>query len=113
MRLWKANLSIMEKENLKGTVDASKNETPSKFKKTGRKYVSKQKRLSSFSAFVRVLIVVVWLSTAFSAALKGFLEHQIAVQTFLLGIIASLLWFTVGDIHTEKEIEWEEYIDIE
>lgn len=103
----------MEKENLKGTVDASKNETPSKFKKTGRKYVSKQKRLSSFSAFVRVLIVVVWLSTAFSAALKGFLEHQIAVQTFLLGIIASLLWFTVGYIHTEKEIEWEEYIDIE
>lgn len=103
----------MEKENLSGTAGAEKNETLPKFKKTGRKYVSNQKQLCSFSIFVRVLIVIVWFSAILPFALQGSLAYQMATTAFAYGIIAALLWFTVGDIHTAKEVEWEEYVEAE
>lgn len=103
----------MEKENLSETAGAEKKETLPKFKKTGRKYVSNQKQLCSFSIFVRVLIVIIWFSAILPFALQGSLAYQMATTAFAYGIIAALLWFTVGDIHTAKEVEWEEYVETE
>lgn len=102
----------MKKENLSGIEEVDKNETPPKFKKTGCKYVSYQKQLCSFSIFVRVLIVVVWFSTILPFVLQGEMAYQMATIALVYGIIAALLWFTIGNMYTVKEVEWEGYSEI-
>ena len=78
--------------------------------KTGRRYISEQKYLCSFSIFMRVLIVIMWLSMVLSFILQGYVAYQIAVVTLIYGFIAAILWFTLGNIHSTKEVVWEERV---
>lgn len=79
-----------------------------------RKYISEQRRLSSGSAFVRVLIVITWVCVELSFLLtQAHLAYEAAFGAILYGIPAALLWFTVGNIHTVDTIEWTEYIETE
>lgn len=78
-------------------------------KETGKKYVSEQRRLSSGSAFVRVLIVITWSCIELSFLLtQAQLAYQAAFGAIFYGIPATLLWFTVGNIHKTDTIEWVE-----
>ena len=100
----------MEKENLNNVLGVEANsETPSKFVKTGRKFVSVQKHLSAFSVFMRVLIIIIWGGMMLSFLPQHYLAYQMAIGGLMYGLIAAILWFSVGDIYSTKEIIWEEF----
>ena len=99
----------MEKENLNNVLGGEANsETTSKFVKTGRKFVSVQKHLSAFSVFMRVLIII-WGGMMLSFLPQHYLAYQMAIGGLMYGLIAAILWFSVGDIYSTKEIIWEEF----
>ena len=99
----------MEKENLNNVLGVEANsETTSKFVKTGRKFVSVQKHLSAFSVFMRVLIII-WGGMMLSFLPQHYLAYQMAIGGLMYGLIAAILWFSVGDIYSTKEIIWEEF----
>ena len=99
----------MEKENLNNVLGVEANsETTSKFVKTGRKFVSVQKHLSAFSVFMRVLIII-WGGMMLSFLPQHYLAYQMAIGGLMYGLIAAILWFSVGDIYSTKEISWEEF----
>ena len=100
----------MEKENLNNVLGVKANsETTSKFVKTGRKFVSVQKHLSAFSVFMRVLIIIIWGGMMLSFLPQHYLAYQMAIGGLMYGLIAAILWFSVGDIYSTKEIIWEEF----
>ena len=100
----------MEKENLNHVLGVEANsETTSKFVKTGRKFVSVQKHLSAFSVFMRVLIIIIWGGMMLSFLPQHYLAYQMAIGGLMYGLIAAILWFSVGDIYSTKEIIWEEF----
>ena len=100
----------MEKQNLNNVLGVEANsETTSKFVKTGRKFVSVQKHLSAFSVFMRVLIIIVWGGMMLSFLPQHYLAYQMAIGGLMYGLIAAILWFSVGDIYSTKEIIWEEF----
>ena len=100
----------MEKENLNNVLGVEANsETTSKFVKTGRKFVSVQKHLSAFSVFMRVLIIIIWGGMMLSFLPQHYLAYQMAIGGLMYGLIAAILWFSVGDIYSTKEIIWEEF----
>ena len=100
----------MEKENLNNALGVEANsETTSKFVKTGRKFVSVQKHLSAFSVFMRVLIIIIWGGMMLSFLPQHYLAYQMAIGGLMYGLIAAILWFSVGDIYSTKEIIWEEF----
>ena len=100
----------MEKENLNNVLGVEANsETTSKFVKTGRKVVSGQKHLSAFSVFMRVLIIIIWGGMMLSFLPQHYLAYQMAIGGLMYGLIAAILWFSVGDIYSTKEIIWEEF----
>ena len=100
----------MEKENLNNVLGVEANsETTSKFVKTGRKFVSVQKHLSAFSVFMRVLIIIIWGGMMLSFLPHHYLAYQMAIGGLMYGLIAAILWFSVGDIYSTKEIIWEEF----
>ena len=100
----------MEKENLNNVLGVEANsETTSKFVKTGRKFVSVQKHLSAFSVFMRVLIIIIWGGMMLSFLPQHYLAYQLAIGGLMYGLIAAILWFSVGDIYSTKEIIWEEF----
>lgn len=100
----------MEKENLNNVLGVEANsETTSKFVKTGRKFVSVQKHLSAFSVFMRVLIIIIWGGMMLSFLPQHYLAYQMAIGGLMYGLIAAILWFSVGDIYSKKEIIWEEF----
>ena len=100
----------MEKENLNNVLGVEANsETTSKFVKTGRKFVSVQKHLSAFSVFMRVLIIIIWGGMMLSFLPQHYLAYQVAIGGLMYGLIAAILWFSVGDIYSTKEIIWEEF----
>ena len=100
----------MEKENLNNVLGVEANsETTSKFVKTGRKFVSVQKHLSPFSVFMRVLIIIIWGGMMLSFLPQHYLAYQMAIGGLMYGLIAAILWFSVGDIYSTKEIIWEEF----
>lgn len=100
----------MEKENLNNVLGVEANsETTSKFVKTGRKFVSVQKHLSAFSVFMRVLIIIIWGGMMLSFLPQHYLAYQMAIGGLMCGLIAAILWFSVGDIYSTKEIIWEEF----
>ena len=100
----------MEKENLNNVLGVEANsETTSKFVKTGRKFVSVQKHLSAFSVFMRVLIIIIWGGMMLSFLPQHYLAYQMAIGELMYGLIAAILWFSVGDIYSTKEIIWEEF----
>lgn len=100
----------MEKENLNNVLGVEANsETTSKFVKTGRKFVSVQKHLSAFSVFMRVLIIIIWGGMMLSFLPQHYLAYQMAIDGLMYGLIAAILWFSVGDIYSTKEIIWEEF----
>ena len=100
----------MEKENLTNVLGVEANsETTSKFVKTGRKFVSVQKHLSAFSVFMRVLIIIIWGGMMLSFLPQHYLAYQMAIGGLMYGLIAAILWFSVGDIYSTKEIIWEEF----
>lgn len=66
---------------------------------TGRRYVSAQEYLCSFSVFMRVLIAIMWLS---------FIRDTLSI--IISGVIAAILWFTLGNIHSTKLVVWEERV---
>ena len=100
----------MEKENLNNVLGVESNsETTSKFVKTGRKFVSVQKHLSAFSVFMRVLIIIIWGGMMLSFLPQHYLAYQMAIGGLMYGLIAAILWFSVGDIYSTKEIIWEEF----
>ena len=99
----------MEKENLNNVLGVEANsETTSKFVKTGRKFVSVQKHLSAFSVFMQVLIII-WGGMMLSFLPQHYLAYQMAIGGLMYGLIAAILWFSVGDIYSTKEIIWEEF----
>lgn len=99
----------MEKENLNNVLGVEANsETTSKFVKTGRKFVSVQKHLSAFSVFMRVLIII-WGGMMLSFLPQHYLAYQMAIGGLMYGLIAAILWCSVGDIYSTKEIIWEEF----
>lgn len=99
----------MEKENLNNVLGVEANsETTSKFVKTGRKFVSVQKHLSAFSVFMRVLIII-WGGMMLSFLPQHYLAYQMAIGGLMYGLIAAILWFSVGDIYSTKEIIGEEF----
>ena len=99
----------MEKENLNNVLGVEANsETTSKFVKTGRKFVSVQKHLSAFSVFMRVLIII-WGGMMLSFLPQHYLAYQMAIGGLMYWLIAAILWFSVGDIYSTKEIIWEEF----
>ena len=99
----------MEKENLNNVLGVEANsEMTSKFVKTGRKFVSVQKHLSAFSVFMRVLIII-WGGMMLSFLPQHYLAYQMAIGGLMYGLIAAILWFSVGDIYSTKEIIWEEF----
>ena len=99
----------MEKENLNNVLGVEANsETTSKFVKTGRKFVSVQKHLSAFSVFMRVLIII-WGGMMLSFLPQHYLAYQMAIGGLMYGLIAAILWFSVGDIYSTKEIIWGEF----
>lgn len=99
----------MEKENLNNVLGVEANsETTSKFVKTGRKFVSVQKHLSAFSVFMRILIII-WGGMMLSFLPQHYLAYQMAIGGLMYGLIAAILWFSVGDIYSTKEIIWEEF----
>ena len=100
----------MEKENLNNVLGVEANsETTSQFVKTGRKFVSVQKHLSAFSVFMRVLIIIIWGGMMLSFLPQHYLAYQMAIGGLMYGLIAAILWFSVGDIYSTKEIIWEEF----
>ena len=100
----------MEKENLNNVLGVEANsETTSKFVKTVRKFVSVQKHLSAFSVFMRVLIIIIWGGMMLSFLPQHYLAYQMAIGGLMYGLIAAILWFSVGDIYSTKEIIWEEF----
>ena len=100
----------MEKENLNNVLGVEANsETTSKFVKTGRKFVSVQKHLSAFSVFMRVLIIIIWGGMMLSFLPQHYLAYQMAIGGLMYGLIAAILWFSVGDIYSTKEIIWEAF----
>ena len=100
----------MEKENLNNVLGVEAySETTSKFVKTGRKFVSVQKHLSAFSVFMRVLIIIIWGGMMLSFLPQHYLAYQMAIGGLMYGLIAAILWFSVGDIYSTKEIIWEEF----
>ena len=100
----------MEKENLNNVLGVEANsETTSKFVKTGRKFVSVQKHLSASSVFMRVLIIIIWGGMMLSFLPQHYLAYQMAIGGLMYGLIAAILWFSVGDIYSTKEIIWEEF----
>ena len=100
----------MEKENLNNVLGVEANsETTSKFVKTGREFVSVQKHLSAFSVFMRVLIIIIWGGMMLSFLPQHYLAYQMAIGGLMYGLIAAILWFSVGDIYSTKEIIWEEF----
>lgn len=100
----------MEKEKLNNVLGVEANsETTSKFVKTGRKFVSVQKHLSAFSVFMRVLIIIIWGGMMLSFLPQHYLAYQMAIGGLMYGLIAAILWFSVGDIYSTKEIIWEEF----
>lgn len=100
----------MEKENLNNVLGVEANsETTSKFVKTGRKFVSVQKHLSAFSVFMRVLIIIWGGGMMLSFLPQHYLAYQMAIGGLMYGLIAAILWFSVGDIYSTKEIIWEEF----
>ena len=100
----------MEIENLNNVLGVEANsETTSKFVKTGRKFVSVQKHLSAFSVFMRVLIIIIWGGMMLSFLPQHYLAYQMAIGGLMYGLIAAILWFSVGDIYSTKEIIWEEF----
>jgi len=100
----------MEKENLNNVLGVEANsETTSKFVKTGRKFVSVQKHLSAFAVFMRVLIIIIWGGMMLSFLPQHYLAYQMAIGGLMYGLIAAILWFSVGDIYSTKEIIWEEF----
>ena len=100
----------MEKENFNNVLGVEANsETTSKFVKTGRKFVSVQKHLSAFSVFMRVLIIIIWGGMMLSFLPQHYLAYQMAIGGLMYGLIAAILWFSVGDIYSTKEIIWEEF----
>ena len=100
----------MEKEYLNNVLGVEANsETTSKFVKTGRKFVSVQKHLSAFSVFMRVLIIIIWGGMMLSFLPQHYLAYQMAIGGLMYGLIAAILWFSVGDIYSTKEIIWEEF----
>ena len=93
----------MEKENLNNVLGVEANsETTSKFVKTGRKFVSVQKHLSAFSVFMRVLIIIIWGGMMLSFLPQHYLAYQMAIGGLMYGLIAAILWFSVGDIYSTK-----------
>lgn len=100
----------MEKENLNNVLGVESNsETTSKFIKRGRKFVSVQKHLSAFSVFMRVLIIIIWGGMILSFLPQRYLAYQMAIGGLLYGFFAAILWFSVGDVYSTKEIVWEEF----
>ena len=99
----------MESQNLNDVLGVKEAPLPKQTIKTGHKYVSTQKYLCSFSVFMRVLIVVLWVSMILSFIPQGFVAYQIALSVILYGVLAAVLWFTLGNIYSTKEIVWEEY----
>ena len=77
---------------------------------TGRRYVSTQEYLCGFSVFMRVLIVIMWVSMVLSFIPQGYLAYEIAGTTLIDGVIAAILWFTLGNIHSTKLVVWEERV---
>lgn len=41
---------------------------------------------------------------------QGYLAYQIAETTLIDGVIAAILWFTLGNIHSTKLVVWEERV---
>ena len=40
---------------------------------------------------------------------QQYLADQMAIGGLMYGLIAAILWFSVGDIYSTKEIIWEEF----
>lgn len=104
----------MEKENLNNTLGIeSKSEKSQRLLKTGRKLISTQKHLSSFSVFMRILIIIIWTSMILSFIHQGYLAYQIAISGLFYGLFAAILWFSIGNIRSTQEIVWEEFLSQE
>ena len=80
---------------------------------TGKRYVSKRKRLTAVSQFIRILLIIAWASGVLLEGMKYGNPYAVLPSAALFGLMAAVLWFTVGSIRTEDTIEWIEYIETE
>lgn len=80
---------------------------------TGKRYVSKRKRLTAVSQFIRILLIIAWASGVLLEGMKYGNPYAVLPSAALFGLMAAVLWFTVGSIRTEDTIEWVEYVETE
>ena len=76
-----------------------------------KKFVSKRKRLTAVSQFIRILLIIAWASGVLLEGMKYGNPYAVLPSAALFGLMAAVLWFTVGSIRTEDTIEWIEYIE--
>ena len=80
---------------------------------TGKRYVSKRKRLTAVSQFIRILLIIAWASGVLLEGMKYGNPYAVLPSAALFGLMAAVLWFTVGSIRTEDTIEWIECVERE
>lgn len=78
-----------------------------------RKFVSKRKRLTAVSQFIRILLIIAWASGVLLEGMKYGNPYAVLPSAALFGLMAAVLWFTVGSIRTEDTIEWIECVERE
>lgn len=84
--------------------------TPKVYK---RKFVTKRKRLTAVSQFIRILLIIAWASGVLLEGMKYGNPYAVLPSAALFGLMAAVLWFTVGSIRTEDTIEWIECVERE
>lgn len=80
---------------------------------TGKRYVLKRKRLTAVSQFIRILLIIAWASGVLLEGMKYGNPYAVLPSAALFGLMAAVLWFTVGSIRTKDTIEWIECIEPE
>lgn len=78
-----------------------------------RKFVTKRKRLTAVSQFIRILLIIAWASGVLLEGMKYGNPYAVLPSAALFGLMAAVLWFTIGSICTEDTIEWVESIETE
>lgn len=81
--------------------------------KSKLKFVSKRKRLTAVSQFIRILLIIAWASGVLLEGMKYGNPYAVLPSAALFGLMAAVLWFTVGSIRTEDTIEWIECVECE
>ncbi len=99
----------MEEQNLDDLLGCKKEQPADQYRKTGKKYIYTKKHLSAFSMFIRVLLIIIWGSIMLSLLHQEYIAYQMIISALIYGLLAAIFWFSLGNIYSTKEIEYEEY----